>query len=136
MTFNITCILIIQDDQFYISTNISGSPISYTTYAFNIISGDSFNSTANLTSCEEASAGGCVLLLSAYCSMQSANINVTISAANKLGEGPRSNPFIIGKRVYHYQCNNLKYLSIMQNAPMILSKWSTEKLQLVFLVYS
>ena len=79
---------------FYISGNISGSPISYTAHAFNLISGTSFNSTVGLSSCKEGI--GCPIELpSTYCS-QSTIISVTISAANILGEGPRSNPFMIG----------------------------------------
>ena len=101
MTFN--KVLIIQEDLFYISGNISGFPTSYIAHASSI-NGASFNSTVDLFSCEEA--GGCPIELpSTYCS-QSTTINVTISAANKLGEGPPSNPFLIGKLiVYHYWCN-------------------------------
>ena len=85
----------IQEDHFYISGNISGSPISYTAYGSNFISGTSFNSTVSMASCEQA--GECSIELPfTYCP-RSTIVNVTISAANKLGEGPRSNPFMIGK---------------------------------------
>ena len=81
----------IQEDLFNISGNISGSPISYTAYGS---SDTSFNSTVTMASCEESS--GCPIgLPSSYCS-QSTIINITISATNKLGEGPHSHPFIIG----------------------------------------
>ena len=86
-------VLIIQEDHFYISSNISGSPISYIAYVSNI-NGTSFNSTVDLFSCKEA-GGYPIELLSSYCP-QSTTINVTISAANNLGEGPRSSPFMIG----------------------------------------
>ena len=68
--------------------------MSYTVYGSNFINDTYFNSTVSISSCEEA--GGCSIeLSSSYCS-QLTIINVTISAANKLGEGPHSNPFMIG----------------------------------------
>ena len=87
---------------FNISGNISGSPISYTVYGANPVSGASFNSTLDLSvtsnTHEELKSGGHLIELptSFYCP-QSTTINIIISAANKLGEGPPSNPFIIGK---------------------------------------
>ena len=88
-------LLHIQEDLFNISGSISGSPTSYNINASNIFSGTiTFNSTIDLSSCEEDI--GCeVQLPSSYCT-QSTTINVTISAANILGEGPPSNPFMIG----------------------------------------
>ena len=84
-----------QENDFYISGNISGSPTSYTAYGSRFFTGTSFNSTVNMASCEEGN--GCPIELpSSYCP-QSTTINVTISATNKLGEGPRSDPFMIGK---------------------------------------
>lgn len=47
-----------------------------------------------MASCEEA--GGCSVEVPSFSCPQSA-LNVSISAANKLGEGPRSSPFMIGK---------------------------------------
>lgn len=81
-----------QVDLFTISGNISGSPKSYTVHASNLVSGSSFNSSVGLSSCEEGN--GCPIELS-YCP-QFTVINVTISAVNKLGEGPHSDPSIIG----------------------------------------
>jgi hypothetical protein len=82
---------------FNISGNISGSPTSYFAHVSNPVSGRSFNSTIELyqSSCEETS--GCLIELpdSSYCS-QSNIIDIAISAANILGEGPPSN-FTIGK---------------------------------------
>ena len=88
-----------QDDFFNISGSISGIPTSYTTHISNPISGSSFNSTIELyqSSCEEASRCLIELPNSSYCS-QSTIINVAISAANILGEGPPSN-FTIGKKL-------------------------------------
>ena len=92
-----TCeIKFMQEDHFYISGNISGSPTRYTAHTFNPVSGLSFNSTVGLSSCEEGSGCPVEVPHSVHCS-QSTIINVTISAANKLGEGPRSSPFMIGK---------------------------------------
>jgi hypothetical protein len=78
---------------FFISGGIIGSPVIYTARTLNLISGISFNSAIGLSSCDEDS--GCPLKLP-NCP-QSTIINVTISAVNKLGEGPPSNPFMIGK---------------------------------------
>ena len=79
-------------DQLYISGNISGSPISYSAYGSNPFNGIFFNFTFDY----EEGSGYPIKLSPSYCS-RSAIINITISAANKLGEGPRSSPFIIGK---------------------------------------
>ena len=79
---------------FNISDGISGSIISYTTHVSNVVSGISFNSTISLSSCEEDN--GCLVELPTFLCPQSTIINVTISAANKLGGGPPSNPFMIG----------------------------------------
>ena len=87
------CIQFIQEDLFNINGGITGSPTSYTVHTLNLVSGTSFNSTVRLSSCEEGS--GCPIELP-NCS-QSAIINISVSAANILGEGPRSNPFMIGK---------------------------------------
>jgi hypothetical protein len=81
---------------FFISGDIIGSPVSYTARTLNLVSGISFNSTIDLSSCDKDS--GYPLNLS-NCP-QSTIINVTISAANKLGEGPPSNPFMIGTKIF------------------------------------
>ena len=85
----------LQEDLFTISGNISGSPTSYTTHVSNVVSGSSFDSSVGLSSCEEGS--GCPIELSSsnYCPKFTV-INVTISAVNKLGEGPHSDPLTIG----------------------------------------
>ena len=123
------CIQFIQEDSFLISGGISGSPISYTAHAFNYQNNISFNSSVSLSSCEEGNE--CPIELpSSYCS-QSTFIDVTISAGNKLGEGPRSNPFIIGKIVLYMECLAdilmVYVICIMQNASTNLSKWCTKK---------
>ena len=87
-----------QEDLFQISGGVSGpgSPLSYNTaHVSNLISGSSFNSTINFTSCEKT---GCSIKLpsSFYCP-QSTVINVTISAADKQGVGSQ---FIVGKNPY------------------------------------
>ena len=85
----------IQEDLFYISGDISGSPTSYIAHASNLVTTTAFNSTVELSSCEEGSGCPIEITDSSYCP-QSTIINVTISAANRLGEGPRSNPHLIG----------------------------------------
>ena len=92
-----------QEDFFTINGNISGSPTSYTAHASDFISGISFNSTIDLSSCEEGSGCPIELSNSSHCS-QSTIINVTISATNKLGEGPgsHSHPFMIGSIIIVY----------------------------------
>ena len=88
---------------FNISGNISGSPTSYTTRISNPVSGNSFNSTIESchSSCGETSGGIVELPDSSYCS-QSTIINVAISAANKLGEGPPSNFMFGNNPIYYY----------------------------------
>ena len=61
----------------------------------------SFNSTVSMASCEEGSECPVELPSGSYCP-QSTAINVIISAANKLGEGPRSSPFMIGIKLIPY----------------------------------
>ena len=88
--------IFIQKEFFNISGNISGSPTSYIVHASNLVSDVSFQSSLfDWTSCEDDS--GCPIKIpnSTYCP-QSTIIGVSISTANKLGEGPRSNPFLIG----------------------------------------
>lgn len=87
----------IQEDLFHIGGDISGFPTSYTAHALasNFISSRSFDSTFDLTSCKEDKCCQIELPSSFYCP-QSTVISVTISAANRLGEGPHSNPFMIG----------------------------------------
>jgi hypothetical protein len=93
----------IQEDYFNISDGIPGSPTSYTAHMHvsNVTSSTSFNSPG-LSSCEEGSGCPVEIPKSFYCT-QSTIITVTISAANTLGSGPRSNPFMIG---IHY-CNTV-----------------------------
>lgn len=83
-----------QEDLFNISDGISGSPTNYIAHASNLVTGISFNSSVSLSSCEEDN--GCLVEQPSFYCPQSTVINVTISAANKLGEGPPSNPFMIG----------------------------------------
>ena len=98
------CIQFIQDDLFYIGGSVTGSPINYRAHTFNPVSGIYFNITVRSSSCVEGN--GCPIELPAtYCS-QSTIFNITISAANKLGEGPHSNPFMIGKLVHMVIYNN------------------------------
>ena len=87
----------IQENLFYISGNVSGSPTSYSAHAFDPVSGVSINnSIIGLSPCKKGS--GCpVEFPSSFGCSQSTVLNVTISAANKLGGGPRSNPVMIGK---------------------------------------
>ena len=102
MTMNLElhtcCIQFLQDDLFYISDDITGSPAAYRAHILNLVNGTPFEATVGLSSCKEGS--GCPIELPAtYCS-QSTTLNITISAANKLGEGPHSNLFMIGKLIY------------------------------------
>ena len=89
-----------QEDLFNISDGISGSPRSYTAHASNLVSGISFNRSVSLSPCEEDN--GCLVELPSFYCPQSTVINVTISAANKLGEGPSSNPFMIGSYIIKF----------------------------------
>ena len=99
LLINIICIscvkpVHIQEDLFYISADISGSPTSYMAHTSNFVNGTSFNFTVSLSS-REGGSGCPIELPSSYCS-QSTTINVSVSAANKLGKGPPSDPFMIG----------------------------------------
>jgi hypothetical protein len=78
---------------FYISGNIPGFPTSYTAH----VGYSSFNSKVELPCCDEGCEYPLIQKLPISDRPQSTTINVAISADNKLGEGPLSNAFMIGK---------------------------------------
>ena len=62
---------------------------------FNYTSGDLINTTIISASCENAC--DYEVDVPSYLCSQSVNINITLSATNRFGQGPPSNPTILGK---------------------------------------
>lgn len=88
----------VQEDLFHIGGDISGSPTGYIVHAFNPVSNSSFESTLDLISCGEGS--GCQIEIPGFLCPEATTIAITIAAVNKLGVGPYSNPFTIGKTMH------------------------------------
>ena len=83
--------------EFSIAANISGAVTEYSVY---LNPSSEALDTITMSSCMN---DACKKLIKIPPCVSSMNINVTVTAANVLGEGPSSQPAIIGKymNVYH-----------------------------------